>query len=110
VVGAYVAATIVTLVQYLRLRDKRLLPLMALFAFEAQALGREWFDAWKDVFQGAACLAGLVMLMLLTMRPVAGAAVAAVASPPRHESQPGRAAEPTAANDVSRAPGTRDEK
>ncbi len=67
-VGAYIAATIVALVQYLRLRDRRVLPLAALFAFEAQALSREWFDIWKYVFQGAACGAGLLTLLLLTLR------------------------------------------
>jgi hypothetical protein len=69
VVGAYIAATIVALVQYLRLRDRRLLPIVALFAFQAQALAREWFDVWKDVFQTAACLAGLLMVVVLTLRP-----------------------------------------
>ena len=43
-VGGFVAATVVTLVQYLRLRDRRLLLLAALFAFQAQALTREWYD------------------------------------------------------------------
>jgi hypothetical protein len=78
-VGAYVAATIVTLVQYLRLRDRRLLPLVALFAFQAQALDREWFDVWKDMYQNAACLAGLVMVVMLTLRPATAAP-----TPPRN--------------------------
>ena len=57
-VGAYVAATVVTLVQYLRFRDKRLLVLLFLFAFQAQALYREWYDFWKDVFQTGAARSG----------------------------------------------------
>jgi hypothetical protein len=68
VVGLFVAATVVALLQYLRLRDRRLLPLVALFAFQAQALSREWWDVWKDVFQGAACAAGLLVLFLLSPR------------------------------------------
>ncbi len=67
-VGAYVAATVVALVQYLRLKDRRLLLLVALFAFQAQALAREWFDAWKDVFQMLACTCALALLLVLTLR------------------------------------------
>ncbi len=67
-VGAYIAATVVALVQYLRLGDRRLLLLVALFAFQAQALAREWFDVWKDVFQVAACACGLGLVLLLTLR------------------------------------------
>jgi len=73
-VGAYVAATVVALVQYLRLKDRRVLLLVALFAFQAQALAREWFDFWKDVFQTASCAAALVLLLALTLhRPPSGA-------------------------------------
>ena len=71
-VGAYIAATIVALVQYARVRDRRVLPLIALFAFQAQALHREWFDRWKDVYQAAACGAGLLLLLALTLRPAPG--------------------------------------
>ena len=67
-VGAYVAATVVALVQYLRLKDRRLLLLVALFACQTQALAREWFDFWKDVFQTGACASGLVLLLVLTLR------------------------------------------
>ena len=67
-VGGFIAATVVTLVQYLRLHDRRLLPLLALFACQAQALSREWYDFWKDVFQAGACAAGLVLLLMLSPR------------------------------------------
>ena len=67
-VGLFVGATVVALLQYLRLRDRRLLPLLALFAFQAQALSREWWDVWKDVFQAAACAAGLLLLLMLSPR------------------------------------------
>ena len=67
-VGAYVAATVVTLVQFLRTRDRRLLVLVFLFAFQSQALAREWFDFWKDVAQTAACACGLVLVLMLSPR------------------------------------------
>ena len=75
-VGAYVAATVVALVQYLRLKDRRVLLLVALFACQTQALARDWFDFWKDVFQAGACAAGLVLLLALTLRRPTSAAVA----------------------------------
>ena len=58
-VGGFIAATVVTLLQFLRLRDRRLLLLAAMFAFQAQALAREWYDVWRDVFQAGVCAAGL---------------------------------------------------
>ncbi len=67
-VGGFVAATVVTLIQYLRLRDRRLLLLAALFAFQAQALAREWWDVWRDVFQSGVCAAGLGLLLALSPR------------------------------------------
>ena len=67
-VGGFVAATVVTLLQYLRLRDRRLLLLAALFAFQAQALSREWYDFWRDVFQSGVCAAGLSLLLALSPR------------------------------------------
>jgi hypothetical protein len=67
-IGAYVASMVVTLVQYVRLRDRRLLPLLALFAFQALALTRDWWDYKKEVFQTAACASGLVLLLVLTLR------------------------------------------
>ena len=77
-VGLFVAAAVVALLQYLRVRERRLLPLLALFAFQAQALSREWWDVWRDVYQAAACGAGLVLLLLLSPRrpqpPVASGA------------------------------------
>ena len=67
-VAFHVAAVAVTLIQYLRLRDRRLLPLLALFAFLALAhqLG-EW-DAWGRRFHVAAGCAGLLLLLALSPR------------------------------------------
>ncbi|HSD66582.1 MAG TPA: hypothetical protein VLF95_07765 [Vicinamibacteria bacterium] len=67
-IGAYIASMVVTLVQYVRLRDRRLLPLLALFAFQTLALTRDWWDYKKEVLQTASCAAGLVLLLMLTLR------------------------------------------
>ncbi|HEX9188826.1 MAG TPA: hypothetical protein VGB87_17220 [Vicinamibacteria bacterium] len=62
------AATVVTLLQFVRVRDRRLLLLAAMFAFQAQALAREWYDFWRDVFQAGVCAAGLGLLLALSPR------------------------------------------
>jgi hypothetical protein len=76
-VGLFVAATVVSLLQYLRVRDRRLLLLAVMFAFQSQALGREWYDVWRDVFQVGVCGAGLWLLLALSAR--------AHVAPPRAE-------------------------
>ena len=91
-VGLFVAATVVTLLQFVRHRDRRLLFLAAMFAFQAQALSREWYDVWRDVFQVGVCAAGLALLVLLSPRhssatppapePPAAAPADAPAAPP----------------------------
>jgi hypothetical protein len=77
-VGLFVAATVVSLLQYLRVRDRRLLLLAAMFACQSQALSREWYDVWRDVFQAGVCAAGLLLLRALSPR-------AAHAAPPPAE-------------------------
>jgi hypothetical protein len=67
-VGSFVAATVVSLLQFLRLRDKRFLLLAALFACQSQALAREWWDVWRDVYQSAVCAAGLGLVLSLSPR------------------------------------------
>jgi hypothetical protein len=67
-VGVFMAATVVTLLQFVRVRDRRLLLLAAMFAFQAQALAREWYDFWRDVFQIGVCAAGLGLLLALSPR------------------------------------------
>lgn len=65
-VGAFVALTVVAIVQFVRGRDPRLLPVMAMAALQALALSLETGAAWKDVSQGAVCVAGLVLIFMLS--------------------------------------------
>jgi len=63
----FVAAAVVTLVQWLRVRERRLLPLLALFALLAVAhYQRDWAAARPYHF--AAGVAGLVLLLMLSPR------------------------------------------
>jgi hypothetical protein len=68
-VGIFVAAAVVSLVQFVRVRDSRLLFLAAMFACQSQALAREWYDVWRDVFQAGVCAAGMALLLSLSPRP-----------------------------------------
>jgi len=87
--GAYVAAMVVTLVQYLRTRDRRVLVLLALFGFQALSLTRDWWDYKREVFQTASCEAGLLLLLMLTLRHPALAPGTAPSVPSREAVQPG---------------------
>jgi hypothetical protein len=63
----FVAAAAVTLVQWLRVRERRLLPLLALFALLAVAHHqRDW--AVARAYHFAAGAAGLVLLFMLSPR------------------------------------------
>jgi hypothetical protein len=65
--GFYVAATVVTLLQWLRLHDKRLLPLLAMFVLLSLAhFQDEWFASRG--YHLAAGVAGLVLLFMLSPR------------------------------------------
>jgi hypothetical protein len=87
-VGGFIAATVVTLLQFLRLRDRRLLLLAAIFAFQAQALAREWYDVWRDVFQSGVCAAGLGLLLALSPRHAQPAAPPAQPPVPTTDPEP----------------------
>jgi hypothetical protein len=79
------------LLQYLRVRDRRMLLLAALFAFQAQALAREWWDVWRDVYQAGVCAAGLALLLALappSRHPATDARRHASAPPPDPEPPP----------------------
>ncbi len=73
----FVAATVVTVLQWVRLRRRPLLPLMAVFAFLALAHTRPDWSPWQGRFHMAAGLAGLALLYVLSPRrshpPTAGA-------------------------------------
>jgi hypothetical protein len=68
VVGIYVASSVVTLMRWLRLRDRRLLPLIGLFLALAAAESLEPWYYWRSAIQvlGAAC--GLSLLPMLDRR------------------------------------------
>ena len=67
-VGFFVAASVVTLLQFLRGKDLRLLLLLALFLSLAEAHSLEWWDPWKGRFHLAAGFAGLGLLFALSPR------------------------------------------
>ena len=67
-IAFYVAATLVTLAQYVRVRERRLLALMVLFSLLALAHFRGEWDPWGRAFHFAAGCAGLVLLVLLSPR------------------------------------------
>jgi hypothetical protein len=67
-VGFFVAATVVTLVQYLRHHERRMLPLLALFVLLAGAHSRGAWDPWGPRLHLAAGTAGLAMLVMLSPR------------------------------------------
>ena len=62
------AATVVTLIQWLRVREKRLLPLLALFALSALGHFQDDFFAARP-YHVAAGAAGLVLVVMLAPRP-----------------------------------------
>jgi hypothetical protein len=66
--GAFVAGAVVALVQFVRVRDRRLLLVAAMFACQSQALAREWYDVWRDIFQAGVCAAGMALVLALSPR------------------------------------------
>ncbi len=68
-IGGFIAATVVALAQYVRTRDRRLLPLMAMFLLQAFSLSCEPWDRGKDLSQAAVILAGLVLVLMPPGRP-----------------------------------------
>jgi hypothetical protein len=66
-VAFFVAATFVTLLQFIRLRDRRLLPLMAAFALAG--LGHASDDPrWAPLFHMSSAAAGLALVVMLAPR------------------------------------------
>ena len=67
-VGLLVAAVVVTLVQFLRRRDKRLVPLAILLALMAGAESRERGDPWRRYFIMATVASAWALLGVLSFR------------------------------------------
>ena len=83
--GAFVAGTVVALVQFVRVRDRRLLLVAAMLACQSQALGREWYDVWRDVFQAGVIAVGMVLVFALSPRPAPSEAKRSAAQAPPAE-------------------------
>jgi hypothetical protein len=68
VAGIFVASAVVTLMHWLRVHDRRLLPLLGLFLALAAAESLEPRHYWRSALQvvGAAC--GLALLPMLDRR------------------------------------------
>lgn len=64
--GWFFAGLAVCFVQYLRRRDRRLLPLVALFAALMAAETRSEWDPWQDGLRLVAGGAALVLLAMLS--------------------------------------------
>ena len=62
IVSFFVAATVVTLIQYLRVREPKLIPLLALFSFLGLAHTYEYWEPW---FKWIHLLAGAAVLFLM---------------------------------------------
>lgn len=65
-VAFFVAATVVAILQFLRVREKRLLPLAALFALTA--LGHGLDEDGAPLFHMAGGAAGLALVVMLAPR------------------------------------------
>jgi hypothetical protein len=70
-VAFFVASTVVTLLQFLRVRDRRLLPLLAMFALLGVAHFLGEGDGWGRGLHFGAGLAGLALLVAISPRHVA---------------------------------------
>jgi hypothetical protein len=66
--GFYVAAAAATLVHWLRMKDRRLLPLLLLFTMMAAAHSFEWWHRGHYAFELAAIACGLALLPLTDRR------------------------------------------
>ncbi len=64
----FIAAMVVALVRYLRTRERRVLPVLALFTCLALAQSREWWDPWNTYWHVAAGGVGLWLLFVVAPR------------------------------------------
>ena len=70
-VAFFVAAAVVTTLQYLRLHDRRFLPMVAMFLLLAAGYFRGQGDPWGRAFHFAAGGAGLATLVAISPRHAA---------------------------------------
>ncbi len=70
--GLFVAGAVITVVQFLRRRDRRVLPLALLLAFLAGAESRERWEPARQRFQLGALASGLGLLAMLSVERAAG--------------------------------------
>jgi hypothetical protein len=68
-VAFMLAATVITLVQFVRVRDRHLLPLLLLFAFLAVGHARGEWDPLGRTCHYLAGGAGLALLFMMSPRP-----------------------------------------
>ncbi len=68
IVSFFVAGAVVTLVQYLRVREVKLLPVLALFAFLGLAHTYEYWEIWFERLHLLAGTAALVLVFLISPR------------------------------------------
>lgn len=64
----FVAACVVTLLQWYRVRQRALLPLLMIFAFLALAESRDEGSSWRRRFDLGAGVSGLVLLYVVSPR------------------------------------------
>lgn len=70
--GLFVAGAVVSAIQFVRLRDRRLVPLAFFLAFLAGAEAREPWEPWRRRFQLAAAAAGIALGVTVAREPMAG--------------------------------------
>jgi hypothetical protein len=63
--GVFVASTVVTLMHWLRVHDRRLLPLMGMLVMLAAAQSLQWWHPWRYGFELAAAACALVLMSML---------------------------------------------
>ena len=68
IVSFFVAAAVATLLQYFRVREPKLLPLLALFSFLGLAHTYEWWEAWFERLHLLAGACGLLLMYLVSPR------------------------------------------
>lgn len=70
--GLFVAGAVVAIVQFVRLRDRRLVPLAVLFLCFAGSHARERWEPARQRFQLGALASGLALLAMLSVDGAAG--------------------------------------